>query len=142
MFFKSFLLLLSNAFYVIEQDVCGQYSRDTVFVNVQPLPVSMLNFECLMLNERQVKVSWQTAIEINVSHFNVQRSLDGLLFNTVGKVYAKGASKYSFIDNKNLSGVIYYRLEIVDKNGALSYSEVKEIQLRINNYEWLCCMNN
>ena len=35
-----------NTFYVIEQNVCGQYSRDTVFVGVQALPVSMLNFEC------------------------------------------------------------------------------------------------
>ena len=117
----------TNTYYVLTQTVNGYTSRDTVFVNVQPLPVSMLNFECLMLNERQVKVSWQTATEINVSHFNVQRSLDGVTFETVGKVDAKGVGKYSFIDNTNLNGVVYYKLEVVDKNGALSYSEIKEI---------------
>ena len=119
----------SNTFYVIEQNVCGQYSRDTVFVGVQALPVSMLNFECLMLNERQAKVNWETATEINVSHFNVQRSEDGIIFGTVGTVKAKGASKYSFVDNTNLTGVVYYRLEIVDKNGSKSYSEVKELSI-------------
>ena len=123
----------SNTFYVIEQNVCGQYSRDTVFVNVQPLPVSMLNFECLMLNERQVKVSWQTATEINVSHFNVQRSIDGVTFETIGKVNVKGASTYNFNDplttHDSRFTTLYYRLEIVDKNGALSYSDIKELSI-------------
>ncbi len=122
----------SNTFYVIEQDVCGQYSRDTVYVAVVPLPVSMLNFECLMFNERQVKVSWQTATEINVSHFNVQSSTNGVNFNSIGKVNAKGASKYSFIDNTNFSGVVYYRLEVVDKNGSKTYSEIRDISIGNN----------
>ena len=121
----------SNTFYVIEQDVCGQYSRDTVYITVAALTVSMLNFECLMLNERQLKVSWETANEINVSHFNVQRSIDGITFETIGKVNAKGASTYNFNDplttHDSRFTTLYYRLEIVDKNGALSYSEVKEL---------------
>ena len=119
----------SNTYYVLTQTVNGYTSRDTVYITVAALPVSMLNFECLMLNERQVNVSWQTATEINVSHFNVQRSEDGLLFNTVGKVNAKGASKYSFIDNTNLTGTVYYRLEIVDKNGSISYSEIRTLSI-------------
>ena len=93
-----------NTFYIIEQNVCGQYSRDTVYVGVQALPVSMLNFECLMLNERQAKVIWETAMEINVSHFNVQRSIDGINFYTIGKVNAKGAGTYTFNDQSPLWG--------------------------------------
>ena len=121
----------SNTFYIIEQDVCGQYSRDTVYITVAPLPVSMLNFECLMLNERQVKVSWQTSTEINVSHFNVQRSTDGVNFNSIGKVNAKGAGTYTSNDSLTTHDsrftTLYYRLEIVDKDGALSYSDIKEL---------------
>ena len=127
----------SNTFYVIEQDVCGQYSRDTVNITVAALPVTIKNYELRIKNEIQNTVEnvWSTSTEINVSHFNVQRSLDGVIFETVGMVDSKGAGKYSFIDKTNLNGVVYYRLEVVDKNGALSYSEVKEIQLGINNYE-------
>ena len=123
----------SNTFYVIEQDVCGQYSRDTVYITVAPLPVSMLNFECLMLNERQVNVSWQTATETNVSHFNIQRSTNGVNFNSIGKVNAKGASTYSFNDPltpPSPKGVIYYRLEIVDKNNSKTYSEIRSVLLQ------------
>jgi len=126
----------SNTFYVIEQNVCGQYSRDTVYVGVQALPVEITNYELRITKGIQgngLENLWETAMEINVSHFNVQRSSDGISFETVGTARAKGACKYSFIDNTNLTGIVYYRLEIVDKNGALSYSEVNE--LRINNYE-------
>ena len=121
----------SNTFYVIEQDVCGQYSRDTVFVSVVPLPVVIMNYELIINNgiQNTVENVWTTSSEVNVSHYNVQRSLDGLLFNTVGKVYAKGASKYSFIDNTNLNATVYYRLEIVDKNGNISYSEIRTLSI-------------
>ncbi|MEI6185499.1 MAG: T9SS type A sorting domain-containing protein, partial [Bacteroidota bacterium] len=50
-------------------------------------------------------------------------------FETVGKVKAKGAGKYSFIDNTILNGVVYYRLEVVDKNGSKTYSEIKELSI-------------
>ena len=105
-------------------------------ITVAALPVTIKNYELRIKNEIQNTVEnvWSTSTEINVSHFNVQRSLDGVIFETVGMVDSKGAGKYSFIDKTNLNGVVYYRLEVVDKNGALSYSEVKEIQLGINNY--------
>jgi len=121
----------SNTFYVIEQNVCGQYSRDTVFVSVVPLPVVIMNYELIINNgiQNTVENVWTTSSEVNVSHYNVQRSLDGLLFNTVGKVHAKGASKYSFIDNTNLNATVYYRLEIVDKNGNISYSEIRTLSI-------------
>ena len=119
----------SNTFYVIEQNVCGQYSRDTVYITVAALPVIIDNYKLIIDNgiQNTVENVWVTASEVNVSHFNVQRSIDGINFITVGKVVAKGASKYSFIDNTNLTGVVYYRLEVVDKNGGLSYSEIKQL---------------
>ena len=98
------------------------------------VPVVIKNYELRIKNEIQgdlLENDWETATEINVSHFNIQRSIDGVIFETIGTEKSKGASKYSFIDNTNLIGVVYYRLEVVDKNGALSYSEIK--QLRIEN---------
>ena len=95
------------------------------------LPVTMLNFKCYRLNEIQTKLEWQTASEINTSHFNIQRSTDGKNFATIGNVNAKGASSYNYNDN-NLpvaKGNLYYRLQIVDKDGAISYSEVRELSI-------------
>ena len=97
------------------------------------LPVTLLSFSVSGFKSfngnTNTAVKWETASEINVSHFNVQRSEDGVIFETLGTVKAKGAGSYSFKDNSNLSGVVYYRLEIVDNNGAISYSDIKEISI-------------
>ena len=46
---------------------------------------------------------------------------------------AKGASKYEYTAPPPPEGGIeYFRLEVVDKNGSVSYSEIKEIELSSN----------
>ena len=128
-----------NTFYVIEQNVCGQYSRDTVNINVNPLPVTIKSFKASPTPPKeglteQVLVSWETAEEINVLYFNVQRSTNGKDFSNIGAINAKGASIYNFTDDKLPSNsILYYRLEIIDKNGYVSYSEIKQINLPGNN---------
>ena len=124
----------SNTYYVLTQTVNGYTSRDTVYVTVAPLPVVIKSFKASPTPPKewlkeQVLLSWETASEVNVSYFNVQRSEDGMHFNTVGKVNAKGASTYTFKDQTPFWGAegLYYRLQIVDKNGALSYSEIKQL---------------
>ena len=127
----------ANTFYVIEQNVCGQYSRDTVNITVVALPVIIDNYKLIIDNGIQkysITNVWETSTEINTSHFNIQRSTDGISFETIGNVSAKGASIYSFNDQSPLwGGLLYYRLEIVDKNGSKTYSDVKE--LSIINYQ-------
>ena len=86
--------------------------------------------------ENNVNLNWQTATEINTSHFNIQRSTNGKDFTIIGSVNAKGASTYSFNDQSPPppeGGILYYRLEIVDKDGSKTYSEIKE--LSINHYQ-------
>ena len=98
------------------------------------LPVTLLSFKVSGFKSfngnTNTAVSWETATEINVSHFNVQRSEDGVIFETVGTVKAKGTGSYSFTAPPHPEGGIeYFRLEVVDKNGVLSYSEIREISV-------------
>ena len=86
-------------------------------------------------------VKWQTTNEINVSHFNIQRSTNGKDFTAIAKVLAKNKSEneYGFIDpigNLEL-GIrnLYYRIESVDKDGKSSYSVVRNLVLGIRNNE-------
>ncbi len=126
----------TNTFYVIEQTVCGNYSRDTVYVNVQPLPLQFISYKTspqpLSNREGQgVLNSWTTANEVNVSHFNIQRSKDGIAFFTVGKAFAKNRSmnEYSFTDQYPHAGVNYYRIESVDKDGKTMYTSIEQIKI-------------
>ena len=93
------------------------------------LPVTLLYFKAQGYKTYNT-VSWQTATETNTSHFNIQRSTNGKDFTTIGKVTAKGASEYSFNDNeKSAAKTLYYRLVIVDKDGTISYSEIRELSI-------------
>ena len=127
-----------NTCYVLTQTVNGYTSSDTVCVNVLPLPLKFIN---LTLNpsptERDlITVHWQTANEINVSYFYVQRSTNGKDFNIIGKVNANGANynEYSYED-KSLpfmvdGSVVYYRIEAVDYNGKKNYSTIQQITIK------------
>ena len=76
-------------------------------------------------------VIWQTVSEINTSHFNVLRSTNARDFSSIGTVKAKGASEYYFTDPLSTPDArvskLYYRLEIIDKDGRKSYSDVRLI---------------
>ena len=126
----------SNTFYVIEQDVCGQYSRDTVYISVAPLPVLLAHYSLSPSfggGGEVVSNQWTTTTEINTVYFNIQRSTDGIIFNTVGTVKAKGASIYTFNDplsnQDSRFTKLYYRLEIVDNNGSKTYSYIRSVFL-------------
>ncbi len=105
--------------------------RTAHFTNIS-LPVTLQSFKVQGFKSFNI-INWQTATEINTSHFNIQRSTTGKDFTTIGKVNAKGASEYSFNDPLATEDTrfkkLYYRLQIVDKDGALSYSEVRELSI-------------
>jgi hypothetical protein len=130
----------ATSIYVLQQTVNGCFSSDTVYINVA-LPLKFINYNVISKKEKSVENVWATANEVNVSHFNIQRSINGKYFYTLQKVAAKNNSynEYSFVDMQPLFGDSYYRIESVDRDGKKSYSEVKKVsilnyQLSINIY--------
>lgn len=116
----------ASTFYVIEQTVCGQYSRDTVNVIVNTaVPLVIKNYELIIKNDAVVN-NWQTLQEVTVSHFNIQYSNNSIDFSTVKTVAAKNKNYNTYSTHTNPpSGVRgYYRIEAVDKDGKLTYSKV------------------
>lgn len=98
------------------------------------LPLTLLSFSA-QLKSAEILLNWTTQNEVNVSHFNVQRSITGKEFSTITRVNATTGSQnqnnYGVTDvNYGKSGILYYRLEVVDKDGKLSYSKIQTIKLR------------
>jgi uncharacterized repeat protein (TIGR02543 family) len=90
----------------------------------QPLPVELLSFSAECASE-SITLKWQTASEFNSSHFEVEKSTDGLNWNTIGQLPAAGNSNellsYSFQDVAKSINTIYYRLNQVDNDGLQKY---------------------
>ena len=98
------------------------------------LPLHLLTFKG-SLQSGTTLLEWQTANEVNTSHFVVERSADGRNFQQIGTVTALGnttTNKYSFTDydvTRQSSSIIYYRLKMVDNDGEFVYSDVVTITL-------------
>lgn len=100
------------------------------------LPVSLLLFS-VQKKQADVLINWQTTGELNFNHYEVERSIDGIIFKKIGAVSLQagyGIKKYNYNDenavaafrkNKNL----YYRLMMVDNDGKFKYSQVASVAL-------------
>ncbi|OWP61943.1 hypothetical protein CDA63_16710 [Hymenobacter amundsenii] len=101
----------------------------------RPLPVVLVNFTATPAYPRAL-LRWTTATEENNSHFEVERSLDGVKFQRIGRVAGHGttaeAQQYTYPDNMNPppAQVLYYRLRQVDKDGSGTYSPVAAVTFR------------
>lgn len=99
------------------------------------LPVELVSFTAV-LNNNKADLKWTTASEKNVSHFVVEKSLDGKKYEDAGIVFAYGNTSekinYSFSDkniNTSKAGVIYYRLRSVDIDTKSQYSQIRLIRI-------------
>lgn len=94
------------------------------------LPLEITAFSVSKQNNNAL-LTWKTASEKDVSHFNIERSRDGATFTNVGLVKAAGNSsveqRYAFVDETTLGGVNYYRIKAVDMDGKSQYSKVQSL---------------
>lgn len=101
----------------------------------EPAPVELTNFQVVKEDESSL-LTWSTFSELNSSLFEVQRSTNGLNFETIGKVDAAGNSPdqidYSFVDSNPKSGINYYRLNMVDLDSTSVFSEIKFLNFAIS----------
>lgn len=92
-----------------------------------PLPIELKRFTNSCKNN-ETMVQWVTASESNSAYFSLERSTDGIEWNSVGKVEAAGVSNnektYEYKDKTAPYSLYYYRLVSVDQNGQKDVSNV------------------
>lgn len=93
-------------------------------LNCTPLPVELLSFTAECRNGKVI-AEWSTASESNSDYFTVERSADGILFESIGTVTGAGTSSsmhsYSYTDDSAPEGSSYYRLRQTDFDGHVEY---------------------
>lgn len=90
------------------------------------LAVNYISFTGKMLPSEEVLLEWQAEIDNDHSHFDVEKSADGLSFIKIGRVDAN--APFNFTDRTPHKGNNYYRLKGVDINGKLEYSKIINVQ--------------
>lgn len=87
------------------------------------LPIDLLNFTAIC-ESNNIVINWQTASEVNSSHFILEKSSDLIEFEEIANV--KAAKNSNTITNYSLevdhpsSFPVYYRLKLVDMDGTIT----------------------
>ncbi|MES1223724.1 MAG: T9SS type A sorting domain-containing protein, partial [Bacteroidota bacterium] len=120
---------------MIQGENITSFSSFYIGSNTVILPLTLVYFNGTLENNTTL-LKWRTSNEINTSQFIVERSIDAHNYQRIGTVAAKGnsttANDYKYTDfdvMKQSSSVIYYRLKMVDIDGAYKYSNVVTITI-------------
>jgi hypothetical protein len=101
----------------------------TISVSGVVTPLRFLSFSGEKIN-RTTALQWTTDNEVNTSHFEIERSKNGVAFNSIGRVNSvnsSGVHRYSFTDIAPVEGINFYRLKQVDRDGRISYTTIIKI---------------
>lgn len=84
-------------------------------------PVELLAFEAFVYNDH-VNIKWSTFSEINNHHFTLERSTDGINYETVavlnGSVNSSEVKEYSALDTLPGYGIYFYQLKQTSGTGS------------------------
>jgi hypothetical protein len=96
--------------------------------------IVLTNFQGLFSENQNVTLSWTTMMESNVDYFEIQRSGDGMNFESIDSVQSKMKIStsayqlmYNYTDMHPLVGISYYKIKVVGKNGFTNQSPVVQI---------------
>jgi len=98
------------------------------------LPIELLNFNTINIEDKKIKLEWQTASEINNNFFTIERSKNGLDWKNLKKINGAGNSSsllyYNTTDFTPYQGISYYRLKQTDFDGQFSYSHIVSVNIK------------
>jgi hypothetical protein len=109
------------------------FSQFMLGLPTSALPVRYISFDA-KTKGNAVALTWVTAEEINNKGFALERSTNGVQFETLAWINAKSntaaQSNYAYTDNFVQPGITYYyRLRQVDKDGGENISAVKQARI-------------
>lgn len=121
-------------------DIVG-FSGFWLKTQLSPLPLQWLAFSGKLNDTKQAELHW-TVKEENVLGYRIERSKDGVHFETIDSIASKGngTNDYYFTDHELLDGIWLYRILQEDYDGKSYYS--KTISLRNATSLGLACWPN
>jgi hypothetical protein len=101
------------------------------FSNFGSLPIVLMSFDAVKQSSG-VSIRWSTQQEFNTQEFYVERSSNGSDYSRIGIVAAAGnattVSTYSYTDPTPVSGIVYYRIRVIDLDGKEGITSVKALR--------------
>jgi hypothetical protein len=116
----------------------GSYGRglwERAMAPTQTLPAKLKSFSGQRTNSID-ELRWIVTLEHNVDRYEIEYSKDGVQYNTIASQKATGLSgsekTYTYRNQVDFSATSYYRIKIIDLDGAYEYSEIVVLTPEIN----------
>lgn len=100
----------------------------------EPLSVGLGMFTAIKTDNNTVDLDWTTMTEQNSKGFEIERSVDGRNWSSIGFVSSQADNgnsrtslKYAYEDLQPNTGYNYYRLKQLEVNGNFEYSDVRKV---------------
>lgn len=94
------------------------------------LPIQLVSFSAKPINNNFAEINWQITTSSNPKYFVVERSNDGIVFESVGSVNATLSTEYVHIDKTiTKTGNQFYRLKMMDIEGKITYSKIAKLYI-------------
>jgi hypothetical protein len=136
-----------STYSVIPQNLSYNFSaNDTMhfgvtyyYCNSQTLPVNIINFSAIKVNDQQVQLNWQNKSEEKSRLYEIEKSSDGKIFSVItslpADMLADGSGDY--LDEYKMTpddkSRIYFRLKIKNSDGSIDYSAIRFVDLNAEN---------
>jgi len=130
----------NNTTHITMRNIAGttHWNRLDAFDFTTLLPIQIQAFQATLVHQK-VQLDWETEQEKDSDYFLIERSLDGLEWETLEQVAAAGNStvlnSYQVFDKQPNVGINYYRIKEFDYNGNAMISKVRAIEYQINQKE-------
>ena len=117
----------NNSNSLTNQNSFSTFRKAGAVISGTTLPVELVSLTAYGINNKHINVEWLTATEINNSGFELQRSINGIDFNTIAWITGAGNSSevqnYSYTDTEVSTEIVYYyRLNQIDFDGKNEHS--------------------
>lgn len=105
------------------------------------LPVDIAYFGGKLI-DNAIVLTWITGNEINLDHFVIEKSFNGIYYTGINEITPEADGHYSYSDpiNSDRGRRVYYRLKKVDIDNSFSYSAV--FSLQIPSFKTFSCYPN
>lgn len=118
----------------VSEGTCEALLDETIAVTVV-LPIELLFFSGKKVGNCN-EIQWRTLTEMNNDFFTIEKTVDGINYDLVGKQDGAGNSSechyYFLLDNNIKSLINYYRLKQTDYNGESKYCDPISIDNRVD----------
>jgi hypothetical protein len=127
--------LTAGSIMTIDAIVPDTYTAYTFASLITPLPVTLVRFDARAEGQTAL-LTWATTSETNSDHFEIERSLNGKIWQKIGVVKSYGEStvlrEYQYADYTPASGENLYRLKMVDNDETFAYSRIRSLEVHGN----------